>query len=261
MKLSFRLCLPCAVVGLAVLLSATDVMAQPGGGRQGGRGGRGGGEDSSGRLLRNEAVQKDLELSGDQIDLIEGLSQGRGGDRESIMAELDGLSGEERMEKMREMRDRRTEEMKKELDDILLPHQMERLMQIANQASAQGGARSLMGGSIADKLGITEEQKERLREKAEELQKEMNEKIAKLRAEMQDELMAELTADQRAQYQEMMGDAFKFERPTRGGQGGQGGDRGGQGGDRGGQGGDRGGRGGDRGGQGGDRGGDRGSDF
>ena len=251
MKLSFRLCLPCAVVGLAVLLSATDVMAQPGGGRQGGRGGRGGGEDSSGRLLRNEAVQKDLELSGDQIDLIEGLSQGRGGDRESIMAELDGLSGEERMEKMREMRDRRTEEMKKELDDILLPHQMERLMQIANQASAQGGARSLMSGSIADKLGITEEQKERLREKAEELQKEMNEKIAKLRAEMQDELMAELTADQRAQYQEMMGDAFKFERPTRGGQGG----------DRGGQGGDRGGRGGDRGGQGGDRGGDRGSDF
>ncbi|MDG1513141.1 MAG: hypothetical protein P8L78_15655 [Mariniblastus sp.] len=252
MKFSFKLCLPCTVMALAFLLCATDVMAQPGGGR-GGRGGRGGGEESSSRLLRNEAVQKDLELSGDQIELIEGLSQGRGGDRESIMAELDGLSGEERMEKMREMRDRRTAEMKKELDDILLPHQIERLEQIANQASAQGGARSLMGGSLADKLGITADQKERLSEKAEELQKEMNEKIAKLRAEMQDELLGELTADQRAQYKEMMGDAFKFERSTRGGPGG---DRGGAGGDRGGN------RGGDRGSdRGGNRGGDRSSDF
>ena len=240
MQFSFKLFLPCIVVALAFLLGATDLMAQPGGGR-GGRGGRGGGEESSSRLLRNESVQKDLELSSEQIELIEGLSQGRGGDRESIMAELDGLSGDERMEKMREIRDRRTEEMKKEINDILLPHQVERLEQIANQASAQGGARSLMGGSLADKLGITEDQKERLRTKAEELQKEMNEKIAKLRAEMQDELLAELTADQRAQYREMMGDAFKFERPTRGGANG---DRGGPGGDRGGS-----------------RGGDRGSDF
>lgn len=255
MRISYKLCLPCTVMALAFLLGATDVMAQPGGGR-GGRGGRGGGEDSSSRLLRNEAVQKDLELSDEQIELIEGLSQGRGGDRESIMAELDGLSGEERMEKIREIRDRRTEEMKKELDDILLPHQIERLEQIANQASAQGGARSLIGGSLAEKLGITEDQKERLRSKAEELQREMNEKIAKLRAEMQDELLGELTADQRAQYREMMGEAFKFERSTRGGPGG---DRGGPGGDRGGiRGGDRGGPGGDRGGS---RGGDRGSDF
>lgn len=249
MRFSFKLCLPCTVVALAFLLGATDLMAQPGGGR-GGRGGRGGGgEESSSRLLRNEAVQKDLELSGEQIELIEGLSQGRGGDRESIMAELDGLSGDERMEKMREIRDRRTEEMKKEINDILLPHQVERLEQIANQASAQGGARSLLGGSLAEKLGITEDQKERLRSKAEELQQEMNEKIAKLRAEMQDELLSELTSDQRAQYQEMMGDAFKFERSTRGGANG---DRGGPGGDRGGN------RGGDRGGN---RGGDRGSDF
>jgi hypothetical protein len=166
MRFSINLCVPCAVMALAFLLGATDVLAQPGGGRQGGRGGRGGGgggEERSSRLLRNEAVQKDLELSSDQIELIEGLSQGRGGDRDSIMAELDGLSREERMEKMREIRDRRTEEMKKEINDILLPHQMDRLEQIVNQASAQGGARSLIGGSLANKLGITEDQKERLR--------------------------------------------------------------------------------------------------
>ena len=63
MRFSINLCVPCAVMALAFLLGATDVLAQPGGGgRQGGRGGRGGGEESSSRLLRNEAVQKDLEL-------------------------------------------------------------------------------------------------------------------------------------------------------------------------------------------------------
>ena len=71
MRFSINLCVPCAVMALAFLLGATDVLAQPGGGRQGGRGGRGGGgggEESSSRLLRNEAVQKDLELSSDQIE-------------------------------------------------------------------------------------------------------------------------------------------------------------------------------------------------
>lgn len=258
----------------AVTLCVTDVMAQPGGGRGGRQGGRQrGGPGGAGArigggpqfLLRRDDVQKDLELSEEQIELIEEMSgeRGRGGgiDRDALRAELEGLSDEERSERLREMRDERTADAQKKIEEILLPHQVERLAQISAQFSAQGGSRSLTGGSLAEKLGITDEQKEKIREKSEELQKELNEKIAKLRQQMQEELLNELTPDQQAQYKEMMGEAFKFEQQQRGGFGGPGGGgiggrrggggqrgrgAGGRGGDRGGEGGRRGGRGGER---------------
>ena len=92
---------------------------------------------------------------------------------------------------------------------------MDRLNQIAAQASAQGGARSLINGSLADQLDITESQKSRLQEKAEELQNELNEKVAELRYQLQEELLAELDPDQRAKYRTIMGDRFTFEEKQR----------------------------------------------
>lgn len=234
MRSSLKLAIPSLAIVFALMLCVTDVMAQSGGrgGRQ--RGGRdgGGGDDNPQRLLRSEGVQRDLELSEEQVKLLEGLNEGRGGDRggdrEAREAELEGLSEEARNERLREMRDARTRERMAEINDILLPHQMERLSQIAAQASAQRGSRSLINGSLAEKLEITDEQKVRIEEKAEELQKVFDEKIAKLRNQMQEQLLAELTPEQRDQYKEMMGEAFTFERQQRGG------DRGAGGGDRGG---------------------------
>lgn len=249
---------------LALALCTTDVMAQGGGrgGRGGDRGGRGGG-DSPARLLSSESVQKDLELTEEQLESIKELGENRGrGDREAMRAEMEGLSQEERMEKFQEMMKTRNEESLKSLGEILLPQQMERLAQISAQASARGGARSLVSGTLAEKLNITDEQKEALQAKAEELQKSLDAKIEKLRSQMQDELLAELTPEQQSQFKELMGEKFTFEQRQRGGQGGRGGaggdrgGRGGAGGDRGGRGGNRGGRGGDRGGRGGDQGGD-----
>ena len=117
-------------------------------------------------------------------------------------------------------------------------------------SSAQRGSRSWINGSLAEKLKITDEQKERIEEKAEELQKKLDERIAKLREQMQAELIAELTPEQQAQYKEIMGETFTFEREQRADRGG---DRGGDRGARGGRGGDRG-----PGGAGRDRGGNRG---
>lgn len=258
MKFPLKLAIPGLAILFVLMLCATDVLAQDGrnGGRQQ-RGGRDrGADDNPRRLLRSEAVQRDLEMTEDQIKSIEGLNEGRednrGGNRDARNAELEGLSDEAREEKLREMRAARERERMAELEEILLPQQVQRLKQIVAQAAAQGGARSMINGTLAANLNITDEQKERIEKKAEELQKELDEKIAKLREQMRNELLAELTPKQRDQYKQIMGDTFAFERQQDRGR-----DRGGRsaGGNRGGRGGNRGG---DRGGR--DRGGDRNND-
>ncbi len=254
MKSSLKLEIPGLAILFVLMLCATDVLAQDG--RNGGRRQRGGrdrgADDNPRRLLRSEAVQRELEMTEDQIKSIEGREDNRGGNRDARNAELEGLSDEAREEKLREMRAARERERMAELEKILLPQQFQRLKQIVAQAAAQGGARSMINGTLTSKLNITDEQKERIEKKAEELQKELDEKIAKLREQMRNELLAELTPKQRDQYKQIMGDTFAFERQQDRGR-----DRGGRsaGGNRGGRGGNRGG---DRGGR--DRGGDRNND-
>lgn len=216
MKPLLKIFPPCMVVLFALTLCVTDAMAQGGnrGGKQ--RGGRnGGGEDNPQKLLRIEAVQRELELTEEQIKSLAGANDGRDrdrdDDREAREAEFEGLSEEEREERRREIRNARTNERTEQLSDILLPFQVDRLNQIAAQASARGGARALINGSLAQKLGITETQRSRIEVKAGELAEELDAKIAKLRNQMQEEILSELDPDQRAQYRTIMGEKFTFE--------------------------------------------------
>ena len=239
--------LPLLVVATGLILLATDVMAQGPGGR--GRGGRGGGGQGRGgiqALLQREDVQRELEITDDQMEELRELGQNRGdrSQREKMREELEGLSDDERQEKLQEMRQKRTEDQKAQLGEVLLPQQIRRLEQLTAQftVSAAGG-QAMFRGAIAEQLGLTEKQKEELQEKAEELQKEYNKRMAKLRKEMQEELLEELSPEQRKKFHDMMGESFEFEQTQ--GRGGRGGGRGGEGrGGRGGRGGGEGGRGG-----------------
>jgi Spy/CpxP family protein refolding chaperone len=134
---------------------------------------------------------------------------------------------------------------------------MDRLRQIETQQQIQqGGARSLMGGPLADKLGLTDEQKAQLREKAREVEASLQEKINAARAEAREEMLTVLTSEQRATLDEMTGTPFNLSEQPQWGRGGDRGDRGDRAerGDRGGRRGDReGGRGEGRGRRGGDR--------
>ena len=260
MPLSSKSVIPALAIVFAIALCASDVLAQgPGrGGRQrGARGGGPGGGVSADQLLRSEAVQNELEMTEEQKESLKEMAgNGPRMDRDAIRAELEGLSDEERADKIKEMRASREKERMEKLEEVLLPHQMERLQQISVQAAARGGARALMSGKLAEELGITDDQKEELREKSEELQKEFQEKVNELRAEMQKKLVESLTSEQQAKLKEISGEDFTFEQPQRGDRF-AGGMRGGQQGRRGGAGGRRGG-GQDRGGQRGGRRGNRG---
>jgi hypothetical protein len=258
MKCSLKTAIPTLAMAFALMLCVTDAMAQgPGrGGRQRGGRDRGGATENPQRLLQSEAVQNELEMTEEQLELLkelnEGQERGQGVDREAMRAEMEGLSQEERMAKFREMRDSRSKSQLEKIGEILLPHQMDRLSQISAQASSRNGARAFTSGALAEKLNITDEQKEKIQARSEELQKELQKEIARLQAEMQAKLLEELTPEQQEEYKAIVGESFTFEQRQRGGDRGVAGGRnrgqrgGGAEGRRGGNRGARGGRGGNR---------------
>lgn len=239
-----------AIAALACLFVANDAMAQRGGG--------------GGRIeyLLNTQVQEELDLVEDQIEDVKEISD------ESRQMMRDAFSGmrekfadmsrEERDEMMTTIREDIKEKMKGvdgKLEDVLVPHQLERLDQIILQNSIRRGgtASALQNEAVREKLGLTEDDAEKLKEKEEEVKKELEEKIKQLREEARDVILSVLSSEQQKSIKEMLGESFELQqRRGRGGAGTNGGGR------RGGAGGDRGGRGGDRGGRGGRGGGDRG---
>ena len=84
------------------------------------------------------------------------------------MRDMRDMPEDERNELMQKIRDA-AEKMPGQIEEILLPQQMERLKQLAFQFQMQSQLRmggGLGGGDMAEKLGISEEQQEKLRTKA-----------------------------------------------------------------------------------------------
>ena len=264
-------CVAWSVAGLAIVLtvSASQLVAQPpGGGFRGGRGGPGGpggffGGGGTLGLIQQQEVQAEIELSEDQQAELRTLGETI---RDEIRSEMQGmfqgmqgLSNEERQARFDEIRSR-FEEINKDaesrLQKVLMPHQFDRLKQIDLQSRIQrGGAAALAEGELADTLGLSESQRDQIREKSEQVQKDLNEKIGQLRVEARNQLLEVLTTEQRAKLESMMGAEFSLPEPQfgppgqpgrrgfggRGGRGGVGGGGGGGGGGNGGDGGNGGG--------------------
>ena|GEM_PF-875163 len=245
-----------ALVILTIALLSSESSAQFRGGGRGGPGGMMG--NSPLTLINDESVIEELELVDDQVEALNELQDDmRDVFRESFSGMRDKFRGEnvDREALMQEIRDKiqsQMGEVETDLNDILLPHQVSRLDELyfQMQASRSGTDGLLSNPKVKERLKLTDEQIEEVKEKAEEVKENLDKKIEALREEAREEILSVLTSDQQKQIKEMMGDSFEFERGDRGR-----GDRGGRGG------GNRGGRGGpgrDRGGRGGDRGGDRG---
>ncbi|MFK7769088.1 MAG: hypothetical protein AB8B55_17830 [Mariniblastus sp.] len=250
----YKLTLTGFAILMVVAVCSSDAMAQRGGGRGGGP--RGGGDEA--RLLNSDAIQKELDITEDQLKELEEMNSSRGMDREKIRAELEGLSDEERREKISKMIEERAAESKQKLEEVLMPQQMDRLEELVFQNAARNG---LLNATVVKTLNITDSQKKILTEASPAMEEELAIEIAELKRKKMDKLVKNvLDSEQNLKWEKLTRDLFAF--AQRGGQAGRGGDRGGAGG-RGGQDNARGGRGGDRGaggGRGGDRGGARGGD-
>jgi hypothetical protein len=249
-----------AVAIAATCLFVSSIQAQQPGGR--GRGNFGGGgftqSPTAEKLgyLRNEAVQKELELADDQkADLTKITDEARrareaAGGGNFNREEFANLSEEERRKRFTEMQQRAetaSKETWKKVESVLLPHQIARLQEIYVQAS---GVDALINDAeIAKTLAITEQQKEQLTTIRDESRRAMfsggqggqggfdPQRFAAARKEREDKSLAVLNATQKEQFAKMKGEPFaeaatlRFgdRGPRQGGQGGRPG-QGGQGG-------------------------------
>lgn len=233
-------------IAVAALVFTANLQAQgPGGGGRGfGMGGMMGGGMLG--LLQNEKVQKEIDLDADQKEKLQKLAAEMRETMRSKMGDMSNLSNEERRAKMEEMGkeiQKMGEETQKKVDGILLPKQLERVKQIQIQVQ---GTRALSNADVAKELGLSDEQKEKIKSINEENMKAMRdmfsggrpsaedrEKMSKAREENQKKLMDVLTAEQKEKFEKMKGEKFDVS-ALRGGFGGNGGRRGNRGGNGGG---------------------------
>lgn len=203
------------------------------------RGGGGMMGNSSMGLLNDQKVAEELELDETQVDNIKALQdEMRGIFRDSFGGMRDkfrdpNVDRESLMNEIREKIQTEMSSVDEKLGEILLSHQLTRLNELTFQMEAKrGGTQGLLNNAkVKERLGLTDEQMEQVKEKAEEVKLKLEERIKQAREDAQNEILSVLTPDQQSQIKEMTGDSFEFD--ERGGWGGpRGGGRDGRGGGR-----------------------------
>lgn len=163
-------------------------------------------------MLSNPSVQKDLELVGDQLKQVQDLQAEFGNQmKDQIGALTAGGFSPEQMKAIPALIAKIKEKQKDQLKSLLLPHQIERLEQVALQTHIKqaGTAGALASDRVADALGITKEQIEKLKARSKEINEKLQEDIESLKDEAQQELLGELTMDQREKLKELTGDKYE----------------------------------------------------
>ena len=204
-----------------VVATASPALAQRGG-RGGGFGGGRGGNSLS--LLTQKSVQDELKMSEEQIK----KATEQADKQREAFAGLRDLSQEERQAKMQEA----AKANQAVLAEILKEDQLKRFKQISLQ---QRGAQALADPEVAQSLGLSTEQKDRIGAIQEASQGELREifqagagggdraelqkKAEALRASVNEKAAAVLTPEQQTKWKEMNGAPFKGEirRQGRGG--------------------------------------------
>ena len=200
--------------GGAPVISSFQVVGSPGAGGNYIMGGDFSMMSSDPWSIVNQAqIQQELELVDDQKQQLRDLqSEYRKQMSEQIQELTNGKFDQDSGKRIKELVDDMRENMKSRMGEILLPHQLERLNQVSVQMEMKnrGDANALMGGRLAEMLGIDEEQKERIEQRSEEIKKKLEEKIAKLKEEAREELLGELSSTQRKKLKELTGDKFEY---------------------------------------------------
>ena len=167
-------------------------------------------------LLNNEDVREELVLAGDQLDKYrDAQAELQEMIKEKSKAFTTGNLDPSQMGEIAKEIGQLQKDGQEKLRSLLLPHQMERLKQVALQMEMKkrGAANTLLSKEMTEKLGIDAAQKKRIKAKQDELKIELADRMAKLKQEIRDKLLAELTSDQQAKLEELSGDKFDY-KPT-----------------------------------------------
>ncbi len=178
------------------------------------------------QLLMNAAVQKDLELANDQKADVKTIADSARGRTDELARRLQGylqLSPQERSKRSAEVRakhDTIALDVRKNVHDVLLSHQKQRLIGLFVQLR---GIDSLIDAEVAEEVGLSPRQREELSK----VRVEAGRKVLQtaqasqagqtalpqwktLRSEVEEKLLAVLTSEQRAKFDELKGEPFDF---------------------------------------------------
>jgi len=206
---------------LSVAILAVFVMSTTADAQSPGRG-FGFGFSGSLGLIRNNGVQKELKLSDEQAEKATKIAEELG---RKMQEKLRDLSQDERREKFASVSREINDEAKTALKGVLSTEQSTRLDQITLQ---QRGIEAFADSQVQEKVKLTEEQKDKLKEIGASARSQMQElrsgfrddfegtmqKFTTLRKESIEKAIALLNDDQKKTWKELTGEPFevKFER-------------------------------------------------
>ncbi len=182
-------------------------------------------------LLRMQPVEKELKLSEDQIGKVNEVAEKLGKEMMEQFADLREIEDrQEQRAKMIELGDQFDGKAHEQVREILSEDQMRRLYQIRLQV--RGAVYGLNNRWIADRLELTDEQKQKAaeldkatqdkifdafgsfrdlsQEQRREKMGEVREKIGKIRSEADEQALRILTAEQREALEKMKGEILEL---------------------------------------------------
>lgn len=178
-------------------------------------------------LAMRDEVQQELQLVDEQKDKVRAITDDMRTKMRDQLRDVfnpgqnQNQSDEDRRARFAEIRTKMESlnaDMEKQLEKVLLPHQLERLKQIQLQSQVQQrGASALTSGDVAKALNLSDEQREKLEKRAAEVQDDLQKQIRQLQADARKKMLDVLTSDQRAQLDKMMGQQFDLPDPNFGG--------------------------------------------
>lgn len=165
-------------------------------------------------------IEKELDILADQKEKLTRLRTDATKDMRELYAAANDGDRETWRERYNELSAKMAADLDRQTRDVLLPHQVRRLRQIALQmklsSTGYGSAGGLTGGEVADELHLTDEQKRQLKEKEaklrEDIQRKTQEFYKQLREEARAELLSVLTAEQRRKLDDLTGETFEWQR-------------------------------------------------
>ena len=167
-------------------------------------------------MLKQKQIQEELELSKDQLAVVEELQKEIGRQTKEIFTagvKFGGDAGQLMQTAQKTIREKIT----KELENILSTKQFTRLGQLEVQMKIRNrGVLALTDERIAESLVVSDEQKKDIRDSHRESQKQLQEEIAKLRERHRKRLIKKLLSDEQlAQLEDLSGDEYEVKAVNR----------------------------------------------
>lgn len=174
------------------------------------------------RLLQDERIRNEIELVDEQYGKMKAHNERQSEGMRELTSKLlsSGKNGKslsldhDVLKQLKKRLENQQTQSKKELEEMLLPHQIHRLKQVARQISmSRAGTAKVLTEQLGKELDLTEKQSKQLLEKSQEIEAQLEKDIAKLRAQAKEDLFSVLTHGQREKLKDMIGE--HFERPER----------------------------------------------